>query len=472
MNYYENAFFGENPEGQEGTYDEGTGNFQDQNSESNPEDKPDGDVPTDDSPYAAEGEDNEEGVKDEASQSDKPKRKRKKKGEQPSEDSQGDGDGEVTGDEGATADADSSFDIQAEPNSEGERQILPGDEGADADQSAGDLQEDTGAELEETDLSEDNEGADSDSGRPRAARRRQSSRPAILDASGNAIVQRSDTGQHDLSVLTAARNARRILTATVDGIETDGEALPRVIFYHGTVKVMIPFAQMGFDLDPEEVSQREARLLIDSMLGARIDYMVRGVDTEARIAGASRRDAMLLRRRTILNAQGTSNEFRINEGMRVMARVIHVARQVVRVEVFGFESYVRIDSISNVWVNDIREVIQVGEERPVEIISLQRDESGEVISMRVSMKAAEDMPQMELRDGNTYTGTISNFSDTAYYVRVNGIPVEVRCPIKSNHTMEMMNQGDYVKFYIRGIYEGVPTGAILKIIKKKLQPAF
>ena len=89
-----------------------------------------------------------------------------------------------------------------------------------------------------------------------------------------------------MSVLTAARNSRRILTATVDGIETDGEALPRVVFYHGTVKVMIPFSQMGFDLDPETVSQREARLLIDSMLGATIDYMVRGVDTEARVAGS------------------------------------------------------------------------------------------------------------------------------------------------------------------------------------------
>ena len=308
----------------------------------------------------------------------------------------------------------------------------------------------------------------------RPARRRQaaSRRPAVLDASGNVIYDRTDSGQHDMSVLTAARNSRRILTATVDGIETDGEALPRVVFYHGTVKVMIPFSQMGFDLDPETVSQREARLLIDSMLGATIDYMVRGVDTEARVAGASRRDAMLLRQRTILNARGNNSDYRINEGMRVMARVIHVSRNTVRVEVYGFESYVRIDSISNLWVNDVREVIQVGEERPVEIVSMRRDDAGRVTSMRVSMKAAEDAPQLELREGNTYTGTISNFSETAYYVRVAGIPVEVRCPIKSNHAMELINQGDYVKFYIRGIHDGVPTGAILKIIKKKLAPGF
>lgn len=301
-------------------------------------------------------------------------------------------------------------------------------------------------------------------------RRRSSERSAVLDSAGNVIQSRGDSGQHDLSVLTAARNARRILTASVDAIETDGEALPRVVFYMGTVKVMIPFSQMGFDLDPEEVSQREARLLIDSMLGAKIDFMVRGVDTEARIAAGSRRDAMLLRQRTILNARGTNQEHRINEGMRVTARIVHVSRNAVRVEVYGFESYVRIDSISNLWVNDIREVLQVGEERPVEIISLTRNESGLVTAMRVSMKAAEDAPQLALREGNTYTGHISNFSATAYYVRVVGIPVEVRCPIKSNHSMELMGPGDFVKFYVRGIYDGVPTGAILKILKKKSIP--
>lgn len=305
-----------------------------------------------------------------------------------------------------------------------------------------------------------------------APRRRAVRRPALLDSAGNVVYDRTDIGQHDLSVLTAAHNARRVLTATVDAIETDGEALPRVVFYQGTVKVMIPFSQMGFDLDPETVSQREARLLIDSMLGAKIDYMVLGVDTEARIAAASRRAAMLMRQRTILNARSSRdpNEYRINEGMRVMARIVHVSRNAVRVEVYGFESYVRIDNISNLWVNDIREVVQVGEERPVGIVSLQRDEFGRVTSMRVSMKAAENAPQLQLRAGNTYTGHISNLSEKAYYVRVVGIPVEVRCPIRSNRSMELMGPGDYVKFYVRAIYDGVPTGAILKVLKKKTTP--
>jgi hypothetical protein len=77
--------------------------------------------------------------------------------------------------------------------------------------------------------------------------------------------------------------------------------------------------------------------------------------------------------------------------------------------------------------------------RQAEIVTLRWDEAGRVTVMQASVKAAGDTPNLELWDGNTYTGTIDNFPNTAYFVRVNGIPVEVRCPIKSNHAMEMVN---------------------------------
>ena len=301
---------------------------------------------------------------------------------------------------------------------------------------------------------------------------KRSRRSVTLDSYGNVIREASDSGLRDISVLTAARNARRILTATIDAIETDGDAMPRAVFYVGSVKVVIPFAQMGFDLDRGEGSQREARLFMGSMLGAKIDYMVRGIDAETRIAAASRRDAMIVRQASILNARGTSREYRVTEGMRVTARIVHVSQFTVRVEVYGFETFVPINRISNLWVNDIREVIQVGEERPVEILSLVRGEDGRVTRMEVSLRAAEEAPRLQLREGNTYTGHIINFSEKAYYVRVSGMPVEIRCPVRSSHTMEAMGIGDLVKFYIRGVHDGVPTGAILKVLKRKAAPEF
>ena len=308
---------------------------------------------------------------------------------------------------------------------------------------------------------------------PGLERRRLTRRRAVtLDSSGNVIRERVDSALHDISVLTAARNARRILTTTVDAIETGEDMLPRVIVFVGTVKLLIPFSEMGFDLDPQTVMPREARLLTHSMLGAKIDYMVRGIDMENRLAVGSRRDAMLVRQATILNARGINREYRVIEGMRVTARITHVSQYTVRVEVYGFETWVPIGDISNLWVKDIREVIQVGEERPVEITSLTRGEDGKVTSMKVSIRAAEEIPHLEVRAGNTYTGYITSFSETAYFVRIAGLPVEIRCPVRSNHTMELLNIGDMVKFYIRGVYDDVPTGAILKVIKRKPTPHF
>ena len=327
-------------------------------------------------------------------------------------------------------------------------------------------------ELIEEEPEEDPE-ADPDTADPGLERRRLTRRRAVtLDSSGNVIRERVDSALHDISVLTAARNARRILTTTVDAIETGEDMLPRVIVFVGTVKLLIPFSEMGFDLDPQTVTPREARLLTHSMLGAKIDYMVRGIDLENRIAVGSRRDAMLVRQATILNARGVSREYRITEGMRVTARITHVSQYTVRVEVYGFETWVPIGDISNLWVKDIREVIQVGEERPVEITSLTRGEDGKVTSMKVSIRAAEEIPHLEVRAGNTYTGYITSFSETAYFVRIAGLPVEIRCPVRSNHTMELLNIGDMVKFYIRGVYDDVPTGAILKVIKRKPTPHF
>ena len=396
----------------------------------------------------------------------KPKRKSRKKKEESSTISIGEN-GELSGEERPDASVSDEF-FTAE---EDDQEAFSADE-----ELSEETVEEPGAFSEDTEpgeLTEEREtdtSIDTDPGRER--RRLTRRKTVVLDSSGNVVRERADSSLHDISILTAARNARRILTTTVDAVETDGNMLPRVVVFVGTVKLMIPFSEMGFDLDPQTVTPREARLLIHSMLGAKIDYMVRGVDIEERLAVGSRRDAMLVRQATILNARGVNRDYRITEGMRVTARITNVSQYTVRVEVYGFESWVPIGDISNLWVKDIREVIQVGEERPVEITSLTRGEDGKVTAMKVSIRAAEEIPHLEVRAGNTYTGYITSFSETAYFVRIAGLPVEIRCPVRSNHTMELLNVGDMVKFYIRGVYDDVPTGAILKVIKRKPMPHF
>ena len=337
---------------------------------------------------------------------------------------------------------------------------VPGENGGADDGQHGDTGDESDVPPDEDDVQDAEE-------RP-ARVRRQRRGGEILDAEGRVIYDRqADDGQQELSILSAALNSRRILSATLDGFESDDGIMPRGLFYLGPVKVLIPFSEMGFDMGEDEADRIAARMRINAMLGSKIFYMVRGVDIVNRVAGASRADAMRMRRRTILDARGTNGEYRIREGIRCMAQVLYVDRRVARIEIYGMETYLHIGDISNLWVNDISEVIKVGDERPVEITEIKRSpENGQAISIRASMKLAEDTPQMELQVRNTYTGYITGFSQTAFYVKVAGVPKEVRCPIKSNHVGELMENGDFVKFYVRGVYNGSPTGAITKILKK------
>ena len=303
--------------------------------------------------------------------------------------------------------------------------------------------------------------------------KRSSRAPAVLDGEGRAIHDRAaDNGQRELSILAAARNSRRVLSATLDGLEANDGAMPKAVFYLGPVKVMIPFSEMGLELGSDEIDVFDARSRISAMLGAKIYYMVRGIDMKSMLAGASRRDAMLVRQRTILNARNDDGAFRICEGTQCMAQVLQVLRFSARIEIYGMEVHLGTGSISNLWLNDVREVVKVGEEYPVEIVKLVRDENGRAISIEASMRLAEKVTPVELEVNHTYTGTINGYSDTAFFVKVSGVEKEIRCPITSNHVAELMQYDDLVKLYVRAIHDGVPTGSIVKILKRTKQTPF
>ena len=184
---------------------------------------------------------------------------------------------------------------------------------------------------------------------------------SVFDSSGRVIPREIDYGQDDVSMLSASWRGRRILTATLDGFEPDGNGMSRAIFQVGQVKVVIPYEEMGFDLSGEGVDPIAMRVEMSRMLGAIIDYVVRGIDVAERVAVASRRDAMLRKQRMILGRQNEDGSYAIDVGAVCKARVLDIAPHSVRVEVFGFQTRVNIRDISNLWVNDIREAIQTGE---------------------------------------------------------------------------------------------------------------
>lgn len=75
--------------------------------------------------------------------------------------------------------------------------------------------------------------------------------------------------------------------------------------------------------------------ILGTMLGAEIDFIVKGIDSTTHSAVASRREAMLRKRQTFYLGKDVSGNPYIYPAVWLEARVIAVAEKVLRVEAFG-----------------------------------------------------------------------------------------------------------------------------------------
>lgn len=83
-----------------------------------------------------------------------------------------------------------------------------------------------------------------------------------------------------------------------------------------------------------ELMLRQNKIL-GNMLGAEIDFIVKGIDSKSRSVVDSRKDAMCKKRQIFYMDTDSAGMYRIYENRIVQARVIAVAEKVVRIEVFG-----------------------------------------------------------------------------------------------------------------------------------------
>ena len=98
--------------------------------------------------------------------------------------------------------------------------------------------------------------------------------------------------------------------------------------------MMINLGRSPSDQEYTELMLRQNKIP-GNMLGAEIDFIVKGIDSKSRSVVASRKDAMCKKRKIFYMDTDSAGMYRIYENRIVQARVIAVAEKVVRVEVFG-----------------------------------------------------------------------------------------------------------------------------------------
>ena len=311
----------------------------------------------------------------------------------------------------------------------------------------------------------------------RASRGRSGAEAPVLTIEARSEVEtaeeREDVIWHEIH---NAYRTRRILMGQLCGIEqTDTGKTIAIADYKG-FRIVIPMKEMMINVgrspsgqDYTDLMLRQNKIL-NNMLGAHIDFVIKGIDSKTRSVVASRREAMLKKRQIFYLETDPAGMYRIYEGRIVQARIIAVAEKVIRVEIFGVECSIMARDLAWDWVGDAHERFSVGDETLVRILGVRRD-SLEEIGVKADIKSVTQNNNNEnlkkCRIQSKYAGKVTDVRKGVVYVRLsNG----VNAVAHSCYDQRMPGKKDDVSFAVTRIDEerGVAVGIITRIIRQNL----
>lgn len=272
----------------------------------------------------------------------------------------------------------------------------------------------------------------------------------------------------------AYRN-RRILTGFLGGLEQTDSGKTLVVVEYKGFRVVIPLKEMVVGM-PNNLSGKaysdmvlSYNKLLSSMMGCQIDFIVKGIDSKSRSIVASRREAMLRKRRDFYFEPDDNGNCRVYPGRIIQARVILVAEKAIRIEAFGVECTVNARDLSWEWIGDARDRYSVGDHILVRVMEVN-DDTIEGLTIKADAKSVSGSRQNNLslvRVQSKYAGKVTDIHKGTVYVRLtNG----VNAIAHTCYDRRTPGKKDDVSFAVTGIDEdrGVALGIITRIIRQNL----
>ena len=268
--------------------------------------------------------------------------------------------------------------------------------------------------------------------------------------------------------------SRRILPVIITGIERTQLAGNVVVAYYKDQRILIPMTEMMINLSEERgegytLSERLERVC-NTMLGAEIDVMIKGMDKKNGSIVASRQEAMIRKREKFYLTPLSDGLPQVREGRIVEARIIGVTQLVARVEIFGVETTLAASELSWDWLPNVSDKFHVGDKLNVLIKEIKGDSADNLrvitdvksITANVSM---ENLRKCSVQ--NRYIGEVTNVRNGVAYIR---LKVGVNAIAHTNYDRRTPGKGDIVSFVITRINPeyGNVTGIITKIIKQSI----
>ena len=295
------------------------------------------------------------------------------------------------------------------------------------------------AEEESNSLEAEEKDAISEAERKRrnAERRRKRARQirmeAPLDEYGRPIDEHSITGTFDpvLSELSRQRATREIIRSTIIDVRPGRKGREGwVELRHLNYRVLIPFSEMDIEVvdRPDEEEEDHAKRVyktLANMLGARIDFIITGIDPDNDLIAGSRAMATRIRRRDILNARDRDGNYLIYPGRQVQGNVLAVHQNFAWVDVYGMRVRIRTRDISSDYTAHAYDALQNGMSVPLYIVQVDRDDDGNVtmlyVSMRNDVKEREQKERISqsLKTGDECLGRVTNRTGKAIFLTLN-----------------------------------------------------
>lgn len=267
---------------------------------------------------------------------------------------------------------------------------------------------------------------------------------------------------------------RRLVPVTITGIEKTQLAGHVVVTYYKNQRILVPMTEMLITLSDEpntEYSQFERlEKICNTMLGAEIDVIIKGIDKKSESVVASRRDAMMRKREKFYLTPLSDGLPHIREGRIVEARIIGVTQLVARLEVFGVETTLGASELSWDWLPNVSDKFSVGDRLNVLIKEIRGDKADnlKIIADAKSITVNTSMENIsKCTVQNRYVGVITNVRNGIAYLR---LKVGVNAIAHTNYDRRTPAKGDMVSFVITRINTeyGNVAGIITKIIKQSI----
>lgn len=237
-----------------------------------------------------------------------------------------------------------------------------------------------------------------------------------------------DKVSKDIDELQNSIDKNEIIRGRVSGVETVND-MPVAVVRHGTIKVIIPSVEfMDITVKEKNDPMQLYRILMNKRLGSEIDFIVKAIDPDKKIAIASRKEAMKQTMDKAYQMKDDDGEYTIKNDVPIEVRVVAVMRSGIIVDAFGKEIYIPPKDLSYNRVYNSAELFTPGDRILTLVKSITRKDDD--VELVLSVKEAYDNPIGDIikryNEGDIYTGVVTMIDKNNVFVRLDG-GIDVLC---------------------------------------------